>query len=110
MSKNQQEQLQQNLVKIFENANLYDKDMTPTEDLVVCIVCRQTEDKHLQRHHEQDDEEEPESDSTSKGNFCCMSARNHDDPCGTCWESAVAKPTDYCGESEAQCEKCNKTW
>jgi hypothetical protein len=174
LSTDQQEEVRTQLVNVFETARLYDSGMTSRDDLVKCIVGKESlaskstvgkkadhehptstttsiagEDadseyltyttttngekvdynirrrrsttngekvdhehpkKEVDHEHPKKEERLPHSASNDTTTFCCMSARDKNDVCGTCWDSAVAKATDYCGKSEAHCAHCKKTW
>lgn len=42
--------------------------------------------------------------------FCCASALDKEDMCGTCWPGARLSHEGYCGASKARCEECHHHW
>mmetsp|Transcript_34557 Transcript_34557/g.72373 ORF Transcript_34557/g.72373 Transcript_34557/m.72373 type:complete len:452 (-) Transcript_34557:55-1410(-) len=42
--------------------------------------------------------------------FCCTSAQDQENFCGTCWAGAMLRQDNYCGLSKLRCESCDHTW
>lgn len=42
--------------------------------------------------------------------FCCLSAEDPGDACGTCYPSAVGYADNWCGVSAGRCVSCSATW
>merc|ERR1712008_428877 len=91
------------LVTIYSDAKLYDRSLSE-EDFIECIVGGEHGDKKKKKKLDLLPE------FTFEHAFCCTGSESKHDVCGTCWSGAVAKPGDFCAESESSCRKCHQTW
>jgi len=91
------------LVTIYTDAELYDPSLSE-DDFIECIIGEDGTKKKKKAKLDMMPE------FTFEHEFCCTGSESKHDVCGTCWSGAVAKPGDFCAESESSCHKCHKTW
>jgi len=103
MSDSHRQKMVADLITIYSDAKLYDPSVSE-EDFIECIVGGGGGGTKKKK--------KPDllPEFTFEHEFCCTGSESKHDVCGTCWAGAVAKPGDFCGESESSCQKCHKTW